>query len=87
MCELQLWRADANDLASGFLKVNATSWQINTLKSAPHGMTYFGGKISVWGGICDDDSTLFMYYSINNTWCKVMIEDNLDGLVKMHTRF
>ena len=57
----ELWRAAGNDLAWGFSKINSTSWQLDTPKSASHGMAYFGGKIYVWGGTCRDDSTLFMY--------------------------
>ena len=82
----ELWRADANDLASGFSKVNTNSWQIDPPNSASHGMVYFGGKIYVWGGTCGDDSTLFMYDVTRNNWCKVQIEDDLDGYSKPSRR-
>ncbi|KAL9185210.1 hypothetical protein ACHAXT_002987 [Thalassiosira profunda] len=75
----ELWRADANDLASGFTKVDGSAWEVAPSKSASLGMSYFGGKVYIWGGTCNDDSTLFAYTVANNTWCKVPTVDDSDG--------
>jgi len=82
----ELWRADAKDLASGFSKVNRTTWLIDPPKSASLGMTYFNGRVYVWGGTCSDDSALFMYDAESNSWCKVPVKDSLIGYSKPSRR-
>jgi hypothetical protein len=49
-------------------------------------MTYFNGRVYVWGGTCSDDSTLFVYDVESNSWCKVPVKDNLIGYSKPSRR-
>lgn len=67
----QLWRMDLSSF--GFAQVAADDGDSLPARLASHAMEYVAEMdvLIMWGGTCSDDSELFVYDIVTNTWCRI----------------